>query len=101
MTGDFPAKIILGHYDVTRTAPLWSWKIELVRDETNKQKMQQYSDTKYRAQLSTVNEGDMVLLKQVKTVIFRYLPPLRSIPSRLWKFELIADNVNTSGGSLW
>jgi hypothetical protein len=69
-----------------------------------KQKMQQYSDTKYRAQLSTVNEGDMVLLKQVKTVIFRYLPPLRSIPSRLWKFELIvliAGNVNTTGASLW
>ena len=43
---------------------------ELVRNQTNKQKMQQYSDKKNGAQPSAVNEGDMVSLKQAKAFVY-------------------------------
>ncbi len=73
MTGASPAKIMFGRDIRTKLPQLHTSEQSpvldsaIARDQRNKQKMQQYSDKKNRAQPSAVKEGDMVLLKQPKT----------------------------------
>ncbi len=73
MTGVSPAKIMFGRDIRTKLPQLHPSEHSpvldsaIARDQRNKQKMQQYSDKKNRAQPSAVKEGDMVLLKQPKT----------------------------------
>ena len=73
MTGASPAKIMFGRDIRTKLPQLYTSEQSpvldsaIARGQRNKQKMQQYSDKKNRAQPSAVKEGDMVLLKQPKT----------------------------------